>query len=451
MGLLALLLFFFFQHGSTLVLGQKSPGGGGLLVMAAATTQQQQQAALADRVNEALQLHKGGQLGEALAAYSSLVGEVPPQLATSLHSNTGAIHSALGDYDAAAQSFIAAIASSPDNAQAHFNLAVTLTSKLNKHETALEHCKTALRLNPAMHKALHLIGNILQSLGRGEEAVDYFVRAEEVATVAVPPTVPAATSLWTPLLAKSLKVGDRIEAEVEGQHFPMECISERPLLFHAPSLLSDEECDHVVSVASPRLEKSEVMGGTVEVAATADGGRETTDRANSYRLSENTWIPSHNDQVIRALQLRLASLVQVSPAEALQGRFEDLQVVRYKAGTGGQFRLHQDSSRFHQRAFTALIYLNTLSSGGETFFPHAPSTAEANLKFNGVSTEESIELGEKVLGEGMGLKFTPVKGSAIIFANHLLASRTTTIDTAAVHAGLPVRDEDKWICNFWWD
>jgi hypothetical protein len=95
---------------------------------------------------------------------------------------------------------------------------------------------------------------------------------------------------------------------------------------------------------------------------------------------------------------------------------------------------------------TALIYISSVDSGGETFFPYAPGHTDYD---HILSTEESIASGLEKLEKGEGFRFEPSQGSALLFFNHNL--RTNSIDTAAVHAGMPVKSGEKWVCNYWLD
>lgn len=402
---------------------------------------------LGDRVNRALALHKNGNTEDALEAYKQLVHEVPPLLQTTLYSNMGAIFSAQGEYEQAATAFGMAIAAAPESANAHYNMAVTLTSKLANHGRALKHCAIALRINPSLHKALHLMGNIMQELGRPEEAQKYFVKAEESAATAAattPTTTASAAAAeldWSHLVTHS-KMGDVINASVHNDgNFSMECISERPLIYLARNLLSVDECRAIIDKAGPLLGKSYVMGGSGDADADPQG---------PYRTSRNAWLPA-NDLVLPRLQKRLAALLHVDAVQLGQ-RVEELQVVSYEAH--GQFKMHHDSSAFQIRRLTALLYLNSIEEGGggETYFPCAPSFRAGNDLFDEKSTEDSIReaLDEIDAGNLTGLKVRPEAGTALVFANHLLDG-ALRLDTAAVHAGLPVTEESttKWIANYW--
>ena len=68
-----------------------------------------------------------------------------------------------GDYEQARKSFEDAVEIDPEDSMAHYNLAITLTSKLNDHRQALKHARLASKIDTDNPSILHLIANILQS------------------------------------------------------------------------------------------------------------------------------------------------------------------------------------------------------------------------------------------------------------------------------------------------
>ncbi len=97
--------------------------------------------------------------------------------------------------------------------------------------------------------------------------------------------------------------------------------------------------------------------------------------------------------------------------EAIQGQRYDV---------GQEFRPHWDA--FHddtqgaQRTWSAMIYLNTVTAGGETCFPN------------------------------IGLSFTPLPGMLIAWHNLLSGG---AIDPATLHQGKPVIAGRKYILTEW--
>ena len=456
---------------------------------------------LAQRVTNALENHKTGLLDEAIVSYENVLPELTGKLASTLHSNVGSIYMNKGDNDRARDHFTLAVEVEPENANAHFNLAVLLTSKFEVHGKAIKHCGIALKLDPSMYKALHLMGNILQNLGKDIEAERYFVMAENLARELTEQTLEAVPNRnseselgWARFKIMEAKLGEEfniqkseIELESTGvghdENYHLICISERPLVFRIPQFVTHQEGDHIIGRADKQLKKSFVMGGQTSVTdqsgatqLTDDGnGIKDVDTSKLYRSSYNAWL--HPDELATQLQQRLA-LMTGFPLQLFYQKSEELQVVKYEYG--GQFKVHHDSSAFHPRLLTALLYLNDVpeGSGGETWFPFAGERREFNLTVEEAissalelhetssaapSSASNIELTETDFRENStsqrGLYVRPVRGDAIIFFNHLPSG---AVDPAAVHAGLPMKDSsavaqegvktkniEKWIANYW--
>ena len=451
---------------------------------------------LSERISRALGMHKNGLLDEAIAVYESVLPDLTGKLASTLHSNVGAIYMNKGDNDLARKHFEQAVETEPLNSQSHFNLAVLLTSKFEAHGKAIYHCGTALKIDPTMYKALHLMGNILQNIGKDADAQKYFIMAESLAREQSLQAESAITiegnndraanaegkNNWGRFTIMGAKEGDEfaitslsssVSDSMDGKsaEYQVICISERPLIFKIPKFMTDEEGEHIVRRAAGRLKRSFVMGGQTPLVEKSDivedsnsVGSKYVDDVNgeggpddkSYRSSSNAWL--HPDELATCLQRRLADLTGF-PLQLFRHKSEELQVVKYDSG--GQFKVHHDSSAFSPRLLTALLYLNTVpeSSGGETWFPFAGKRRQFDL-----SVEEAISAAlemhvsasnrseTKSLQNGLFIR--PEQGDAIIFFNHL---QSGTIDSAAVHAGLPVLSSEgaegqgieKWIANYW--
>lgn len=341
-----------------------------------------------------------------------------------------------------------------------------------------------MKFDPMMHKAFHLMGNILQDIGKQEEAVKYFTLAERIAnnlslaeqeTVAKDSNSSAVyQNLWTwtaqightyffertgldwqrrdlpSEISSSLSQGEIIEDQ-NLKYLEMKCISERPLLFEISQLLSDEECDHILSRAEPLLQSSHVMGEGASSSSQSD----SISSSEPYRRSANAWLS--RDEVLIKLQSRV-SILSGLPFPYVQIMSEDLQVVKYDSS--GQFKLHQDSSQFHPRLLTALVYLkdseDDSAAGGETWFPFAPGSRDRNESEDRLSSidealnsiqsylQEEDRFPERIPERGTIVK--PRKGKAILFFNHLPDGR---IDPAALHSGRKLLGGTKWAANYW--
>lgn len=391
---------------------------------------------LSQKINEALMLHKNGKFEEAINAYENVLPLLAKgKLTSNLHSNVGALYLQSGDYEKARDQFNNAIEALSENSMAHFNLAIILTTKFSEHKKALKHCKEALKIDPNNHKFIHLMGNILQNMGQNEEADRYFIKAEEIAIEQNPQQYDVEQDKiikkdLTFLQIMKTRIGST-SINIDGIDQSINCISERPLLFQLPNFISIDDCEHIMSRATNQLEKSFVMGGNNETN-------------EPYRSSFNAWLS--RDIVLEKILKKLEVVTNV-PISYLLQKTEELQVVKYE--NQGQFKLHHDSSNFHPRFFTLLLYLNDLAddnSGGETYFPFAGKDRSFDY-----SIEDAISKGFTTYEENknVGTYVKPKQGDAILFFNYNINGE---IDTSAVHAGLPLQStHDKWIANYWID
>jgi len=173
------------------------------------------------------------------------------------------------------------------------------------------------------------------------------------------------------------------------------------------SVLTPDECKHIIDIATPRFTRSGVVGSSV---------------ADSSRTSETAWIKK-DDPIAQKVFKKVIELTGKSLENC-----ENLQVVRYQPGT--YYKAHHDSccddsegcQEFEkaggQRVATLLIYLNSEFTDGETHFPR-----HGDLK----------------------LKADP--GSAIFFRP--MARDMDRCHPKALHAGLPISTGTKYVCNVW--
>ncbi len=410
--------------------------------------------------SNAVSAHQAGEVEVALDAYDQVLtmfDVVPDDTAiistlSAVHGNKGAIYMSTGDYEKARDAFQAACLVSPNNAMAQFNLAVVLTSKFGDHRKALRHCKLAIKLEPGKPNFLHLMANILQELGAQEEAERYY-RMAEAASNSDSDQGDRETSMAWGHLASSLATAEKGQIIAAGG-LEMECVSARPHIFYIPALLTEEECDYLIERSRPHLENSFVMGGgEVDGRGGADPPSPDPDRS-PHRVSDVAWLPP--DDLLKHVQERLATLTGFD-VKALRGAAEELQVIHYSA-PGGVFKAHHDSTGFNPRLLTALIYLNSLSLGGEgegegnggTWFPFAHgrggSGNGSSPHLTSVNEAVAFALGVTSVKE-QGMTIAPKKGSAVLFFNH---APDGTVDPLAVHAGLPVFEGEKWAANYWY-
>lgn len=174
------------------------------------------------------------------------------------------------------------------------------------------------------------------------------------------------------------------------------------------NLLSDEECDAIIALATKRLARSETV-------ATGTDGSEV----NAARTSDGMFFERGETELIRRIETRLSTLVRW-PVDHGEG----LQVLRYRPGA--EYQPHYDYfdpghvstpgilKRGGQRVATLVLYLNTPTAGGSTIFPD------------------------------IGLDVAPVKGNAVFFSYDRPHPSTQTL-----HGGSPVVEGEKWVATKW--
>lgn len=176
--------------------------------------------------------------------------------------------------------------------------------------------------------------------------------------------------------------------------------------FVVESVLTPEECIKVIETATPLFQRSAVL---------------SENPIDNGRTSQTAWIPK-TDPLAQKVLLRVCQLTGKTLDHC-----EDLQVVKY--GPGHEYRAHHDACVENdslcktsfgakgQRIGTLLVYLNNDFTEGETEFPT------------------------------YGKKYKPDVGSAIFFRP--LGKFSGKAHPNAFHAGLPVKDGTKYVCNAW--
>ena len=182
---------------------------------------------------------------------------------------------------------------------------------------------------------------------------------------------------------------------------------DRERIYEFDNLLNNQECNRIIEMARPRLQKSTVM---------------SNEGTHPGRTSSHIFLKTTND-LLRKVDQIVSSYLNIPPSH-----FEELQVVNYKSTQ--KYDAHYDTcepndpiciadtNRFGSLRFaTFIIYLNDDFTGGETDFP--------KHKF----------------------KATPKTGKAVLFFN--LNDDNTNRRINSFHGGLPPTTGEKWMCNKW--
>ena len=202
-------------------------------------------------------------------------------------------------------------------------------------------------------------------------------------------------------------------------------LSAEPPLVHIRDFLSSSMCEEIIEAA--------LLTGDMKRSTTGE-----EQKASSSRTSSTTWLRENQCEVPLRMLAEKVSRISGLPTENL----ENLQVCRYLPGQ--EFKLHTDNQdSFNNlevggRLATCLVYLEEPTEGGETWFP---GIASASSDIEG--------------SEGTVL---PVeRGSAVFFWNTVEKPGIDGYDPEMFlntdhrlrHAGMPVLEGCKWICNRW--
>lgn len=176
------------------------------------------------------------------------------------------------------------------------------------------------------------------------------------------------------------------------------------------NVLSNDECDALVELAKPKIERSKVVGYE-------DGVPFVDDVRTSFGAS----FMRGETELLNTIDLRLAKLAHW-PVENGEG----IQVLNYQIGA--EYKPHFDyfspevpgSTAYvdngGQRVATFVIYLCDVEEGGETIFPD------------------------------IGVSIFPKKGCAVYFSYF---NSKKQLDRMTLHGGSPVISGEKWIATKW--
>ncbi|HEX7709817.1 MAG TPA: 2OG-Fe(II) oxygenase [Sphingomonadaceae bacterium] len=202
------------------------------------------------------------------------------------------------------------------------------------------------------------------------------------------------------------RLGGKVRARMAATRTATPLCTERAELWAVREVFAPAECSRLAAMIDAVAQPSRTYSGE------ADAG---------LRTSWSGVLDPH-DSLVRKLQRRMDALLgfERSHGEMLQGQ-------RYTAGQ--EFRAHTDwfpqaspgwaieRDNGGQRAFTAMVYLNDVSDGGETDFPR------------------------------LDLAVAPRQGVMLVWNN---ADRDGVPNPFTVHAGNPVRSGTKYVVTRWY-
>ncbi|XP_021773888.1 probable prolyl 4-hydroxylase 4 [Chenopodium quinoa] len=204
-------------------------------------------------------------------------------------------------------------------------------------------------------------------------------------------------------------------------------ISWKPRAFVYEKFLTDEECDHLISIAKKELKRS-------AVADNESGDSQFSE----VRTSSGAFISNAKDDIVEHIEQKLAVWTFLP-----QENGEDIQVLRYEEGQ--KYEAHYDYfvdkvniARGGHRYATVLMYLSDVMKGGETVFPNAELSERQKAAI--AANDDLSECGKK------GIAVKPKKGDALLFFS---LSPNAVPDQMSLHGGCPVIEGEKWSATKW--
>lgn len=210
-----------------------------------------------------------------------------------------------------------------------------------------------------------------------------------------------------------------LQREIRMDEVVVEALSWKPRIFHLHNFLTAAECDKLISLGRPQLEKS-----TVVDISTGQG------MLSQVRTSSGTFLTDNQDPVLDTIRKRISHVVLL-PEE----NQEAMSILRYEPGQ--YYRPHEDffadqfnKDRGGQRTATVLMYLTEPEDGGETIFPLAGGAEMCDC---GGSRQK-------------GLCVKPRKGNAVLFWTMTPDGHE---DDATLHGSCEVVKGEKWSATKW--
>ncbi len=185
-------------------------------------------------------------------------------------------------------------------------------------------------------------------------------------------------------------------------------VMKHPRIVVFGNLLSKEECEQMIELARPKMERSRTVDRNT-------GG----EQVHNSRTSNGMFFQRGEHPLVSRIEQRLAELVNWPLVNG-----EGLQILQY--GVGNQYEPHNDYfdpkdpgtptilTRGGQRVGTIVMYLQSPDKGGGTIFPD------------------------------IGFEVAPTQGSAVFFSYDKPHASTKTL-----HGGQPIIAGEKWIATKW--
>ncbi|KAM0933335.1 putative procollagen-proline 4-dioxygenase [Dioscorea sansibarensis] len=197
-------------------------------------------------------------------------------------------------------------------------------------------------------------------------------------------------------------------------------LSWHPRLFLCEGFLSDKESDHLIALAQDKLQKAPGIN--------IGSGKNTHDLTNS--TNSGVLLARDFDEIVSNIEKRISAWTFLPKENG-----EDMQILHYDVNDtyAVQYDNYNATSRpVHggHRIATILIYLSSVTRGGETIFP--------------LSTLKDTQIKDHRWSDcaANGFAVKPVKGNALLVFN---LHPNATLDHSSAHGDCKVLEGGKWI------
>ncbi|KAH0467367.1 hypothetical protein IEQ34_004605 [Dendrobium chrysotoxum] len=203
-------------------------------------------------------------------------------------------------------------------------------------------------------------------------------------------------------------------------------LSWNPRVFLYEGFISDEECDHLLSLANGKLDKPLATDNSTGVGSTVD----VVSLNNGFELARG------QDEIISRIEERISAWTFL-PDENGEG----MQIFHYRTNEGSEPLYHGNQDNLENviggpRIATILIFLSNVSQGGEIIFPKS--------KVKDSNSKNGKEMMSECASSGFAVKH--VKSNALLIFN---LHPNATVDERSLHGGCSVLEGEKWSAIKW--
>ncbi|XP_020572657.1 probable prolyl 4-hydroxylase 7 isoform X2 [Phalaenopsis equestris] len=199
-------------------------------------------------------------------------------------------------------------------------------------------------------------------------------------------------------------------------------LSWNPRVFLYEGFISNEECDHLLSLANvSKLNKPLAIDNS------------TGDGSSTFFVSSHSGLEHSKgqDEIILRIEERISAWTFLPNENG-----EDMQIFHYRVNEGSEtlYQYNQgkiENGKAGPQIAAVLIFLSNVSLGGEIVFP--------KFKNRDYNTKNGKEMLSECASSGFSVKH--VRSNALLIFN---LHPNATVDESSLHGGCSVREGEKW-------